>query len=135
MFCICGAHGDLSEILYGPPVDYGSTSFANITYYYNPSGKVFVIIIVVHCLPYFIPLENCIFVDYQGMDEEGTTSDQTYCSNFRTEVVQRDGSCMATQGNAKYSDAAHLIPYSKGDEVRIFIIILCNLLTMTFLVH
>jgi hypothetical protein len=92
--------------------------------------------IVAYCLPYSISLENCIFVDYQGMDEEGTTSDQTYhCSNFRTEVVQRDGSCMATQGNAKYSDAAHLIPHSKGDEVRISIIILYDLLTMIFLVY
>ena len=40
MFSICGAFGDLSEIPDGPPVDYDSTSFANNTYYYNPSGKV-----------------------------------------------------------------------------------------------
>jgi hypothetical protein len=40
MFSICGARGDLSEIPDGPPVDYGSTLLADITYYYNLSGKV-----------------------------------------------------------------------------------------------
>ena len=41
MFSICGAHGDLSAIPDGPPVDYNSTELAdNVIYYYKPLGEV-----------------------------------------------------------------------------------------------
>lgn len=39
MFSICGAHGNLSTMPDGPPVDYDCTSMVNNVYYYNPSGK------------------------------------------------------------------------------------------------
>ncbi|KAI0252788.1 hypothetical protein BJV78DRAFT_1124086 [Lactifluus subvellereus] len=39
LYCICGARGDLSATPDGTPVDYDSTSLANIIYYYGPSGK------------------------------------------------------------------------------------------------
>ena len=92
--------------------------------------------IVAHCSPYPISSGSCIFVDYSAINERVTNSEQTnHCTNFRRDVVQRDGRCMATQCGAHYCDAAHLIPYGKGDDVRIFIIILCGLLTMIFLVH
>jgi hypothetical protein len=42
MFSICGAWGDLSMAPNGQPVDYDSTSLADIIdLYYNPSGKSF----------------------------------------------------------------------------------------------
>ena len=41
MFSICGARGYLSTAPNGPPVNYDSTSLADvIDLYYNPSGKV-----------------------------------------------------------------------------------------------
>jgi hypothetical protein len=42
MFSICGAWGDISMAPNGQPVDYDSTSLADvIDLYYNPSGKSF----------------------------------------------------------------------------------------------
>ncbi|KAI0252791.1 hypothetical protein BJV78DRAFT_1281379 [Lactifluus subvellereus] len=99
MFCICGARGDLSATPDGTPVDYDSTSLADIIYYYGPS-------------------ENCIFVDYEGLNDRITTTSRTARrSNFREEVIQRDGFfCVITQQSGEHCDAAHLIPWSKGDK-------------------
>ena len=43
MFTICGARGDLLTTPDGPSVDYDKTEFADAenTYYYQPSGKLF----------------------------------------------------------------------------------------------
>jgi hypothetical protein len=40
MFSICGARGHLSATPDGPPVDYDTTSLADVIYYYSPSGRV-----------------------------------------------------------------------------------------------
>ncbi|KAH9172941.1 hypothetical protein EDB89DRAFT_2069178 [Lactarius sanguifluus] len=102
MFSICGALGDLSQSLAldSPSVNYDSTSLANdINLYYNPSG-------------------SCIFVDYNCLVERATTTDGTSRrSDFRKEIVKRDGeSCVITGRSAEHCDAAHIIPRYKSDE-------------------
>jgi hypothetical protein len=39
MFSICGARGDISTVPNGQPVNYNSTSLADVDLCYNPSGK------------------------------------------------------------------------------------------------
>lgn len=98
MFSICGAVGDLSATPDGPPVNYDSISLADIIYFYTPSG-------------------DCIFVDYEGLNDRETSTEQTHRGlHFRRDVRQRDGCCIITQERAEDCDAAHLIPRSKGDE-------------------
>lgn len=50
MFAICGAHGDISMTLDGPPVDYSSSSLANATYHYNPTGTLLIILSMLNML-------------------------------------------------------------------------------------
>ena len=68
---------------------------------------------------------NCIFVDYEGLDEEFTeeiTSDvknltERRCK-FRNNVIQQDGQfCIITAVEAPYCNTAHLVPECKGNEV------------------
>ncbi|KAH9022934.1 hypothetical protein EDB84DRAFT_1274435, partial [Lactarius hengduanensis] len=75
LYCICGARGDLSASQGGPPVDYDSTKLADdAIYFYEPSGQ-------------------CIFVDYEGLNDSMTSTDQTpRRDNFRREILARDGS-------------------------------------------
>ncbi|KAH8995966.1 hypothetical protein EDB92DRAFT_1844190 [Lactarius akahatsu] len=88
LHCICGACGDLSALQGGPPVDYDSTKLADdIIYFYEPSRQ-------------------CIFVDYEGLNDSMTSTDQTpRRDNFRREILARDGLF-----------CVHIIPRSKGDE-------------------
>jgi hypothetical protein len=64
--------------------------------------------------------DRCAFVDYQGLNERLTTTEATTSRrDFRADVVDRDGpACVVTQVEEGRCDAAHLIPHSKGDEVR-----------------
>ncbi|KAH9965200.1 hypothetical protein BC827DRAFT_1182892 [Russula dissimulans] len=66
MFTICGARGDLSATPEGPPVDYDRTEFADDenTYYYRPSG-------------------NCAFVDYEGLNDQITSTADTTPPQFQ----------------------------------------------------
>ncbi|KAH9050875.1 hypothetical protein EDB83DRAFT_2316995 [Lactarius deliciosus] len=42
---------------------------------------------------------------------------QTYPNNFRDKIIARDGSaCVVTRHPGVYCDAAHLVPWNKGDE-------------------
>ncbi|KAH9965207.1 hypothetical protein BC827DRAFT_1382322 [Russula dissimulans] len=101
MFTICGARGDLSATPEGTPVDYDRTEFADDenTYYYLPS-------------------ENCAFVDHLGSNDRYTSTAHTpRRHNFRDDVIRRDGdACVVTQATQAVCDAVHLIPWSKGDE-------------------
>ena len=84
--------------------------------------------IVAHHGPH-IPIspEHFIFVDYKGLSDQMTSTDQTERRHkFRKHIKRRDGSfCVITRQRAVHCDAAHLIPWSKGDEVT-FVIILCG---------
>ncbi|KAN0130605.1 hypothetical protein V8E53_011579, partial [Lactarius tabidus] len=99
MFSICGARGDISMAPNGQPVDYDSTSLADVVdLYYNPS-------------------ELCLFVDHDGLRDQITSSDRTPCRDtFRDDIIKRDGVCVVTRTAAVYCDAVHLIPSSKGHE-------------------
>ncbi|KAH9033776.1 hypothetical protein EDB85DRAFT_2073737 [Lactarius pseudohatsudake] len=100
LYCICGARGDLSASQGGPPVDYDSTKLADdAIYFYEPSGQ-------------------CIFVDYEGLNDSMTSTDQTpRRDNFRREILARDGPfCVITRDVERSCDAAHIISRSKGDE-------------------
>jgi hypothetical protein len=71
--------------------------------------------------------EDCAFVDYQGLHDQLTSTEQTQCrGSFRSDVMRRDGlACVVTQERKEVCDAAHLIPWRKGDMVR-FVISLYN---------
>ncbi|KAN0130736.1 hypothetical protein V8E53_011411 [Lactarius tabidus] len=99
MFSICGARGDISMAPNGQPVDYDSTSLADVVdLYYNPS-------------------ELCLFVDHAGLRDQSTSSDRTPCRDtFRDDITKRDGDCVVTETAAYACDAVHLIPSSKGHE-------------------
>ncbi|KAH9980904.1 hypothetical protein BGW80DRAFT_1267112 [Lactifluus volemus] len=101
MFAICGARGDLSTTPEGPYVNYDRTEFADAE---------------TRC--YYWPSEDCAFVDHQGLHDQLTSTEQTPCrSGFRSDVMRRDGpTCVVTQERKELCDAAHLIPWSKGDE-------------------
>ena len=65
--------------------------------------------------------EECAFVDSdEGSNDRLTSTAQTpRRAHFRDDVIKRDGpACVITQAEEGHSDAAHLIPHSKGDEVR-----------------
>lgn len=64
--------------------------------------------------------EDCAFIDYQGLNDRLTSTARTARSNsFRDNVIKRDGpACVVTLAAEDLCDAAHLIPRSKGDEVR-----------------
>jgi len=131
MFSVCGARGNLFATPDGPQVNYDSTteSLAD-DYYYIPEGKAsFVCEILCHHNFHFSARvsEDFILVDYNGLNDQITSSAQMQCrSNFRDNVIERDGSfCVITQEPASDCDAAHIIPRSKGHEVT-FKIILCD---------
>ena len=67
--------------------------------------------------------EGFAFVDHEGLNHRLTSTEQTTCCyNFRGDVIQRDGHvCVVTQEAEEDCDAAHLIPHSKGDEVRLVV--------------
>lgn len=99
-FSVCGARGCLSTTPDGPAINYDSASLNGITdFYYKPLG-------------------NCIFVDYQGSNDQATSTVPTDCPNdFRDNVIARDGpACVVTRDPAQYCDAAHLISWCKGDQ-------------------
>ncbi|KAH9050864.1 hypothetical protein EDB83DRAFT_2226420 [Lactarius deliciosus] len=106
VFSVCGARGRLSTTPGGPAIHYNSTSLNDIAdLYYTPSGN--------------FSFRNCIFVDYQGLsDQAATSSVTTDCpNNFRDKIIARDGlACIVTRIPVEHCDAAHLIPWSKGDE-------------------
>ena len=117
MFAICGARGDISMTPNGPPVNYDDILLeddANL--YYTPSGKF----PPGYCSPcphlYFSG--DCHFVDYAALNDKITSSNSTArLYSFRRPIVNRDGRCIVTGALARRCHAAHLIPYSKGDEV------------------
>jgi hypothetical protein len=76
-------------------------------------------------IPIFIGDSDCIFVDYKGSNDQITSSSLTdHHYNFREDVIHRDGLfCVITQHPAEHCDATHLIPRSKGDEVKLIIIL------------
>jgi hypothetical protein len=67
----------------------------------------------------FIPGGPISFIDVDGLNHlkssQVTTSSR---AGFRNDIVERDGSCVITGFREHFCDACHLIPHSKGDEVR-----------------
>ena len=63
---------------------------------------------------------DCVLVDHEGLNDELTSTVLTQRrSNFRDDVIRRVGrACVVTQVAGLHCDAVHLIPRSKGDEVR-----------------
>ncbi|KAH9006076.1 hypothetical protein EDB86DRAFT_2824412 [Lactarius hatsudake] len=84
--------GCLSAIPGGPAIDYDSATLNDIAdLYYKPLG-------------------NCVFVEYQSLDDQATSTFLTDCSNdFRDKIIARGGSaCVVTRHPGEYCDAAHL---------------------------
>jgi hypothetical protein len=75
---------------------------------------------------------RCAFVDYEALNDRITTNEGTARRrDFRDNVVQRDGpACVVTQADSSACDAAHLIPHSKGDEVRFVVSSYNHLMTL-----
>jgi hypothetical protein len=76
-------------------------------------------------------LERCLFVDYEAFNDRITSSDsfQTPYHSSRQDIVNRDGGCVVTLEDEDECDAAHLIPASKGDEVRFLINLRVSVMT------
>ena len=74
--------------------------------------------------------EDCAFVDHEGLNDRSTSTELTLRRhNFRGDVIRRDGhTCVVSQVDT--CDAVHLIPRSKGDEVR-FVVSSYNYLMMS----
>jgi hypothetical protein len=72
------------------------------------------------------------FVDHEGLNDRITTTEGTIRRrNFRDDVVQRDGpACVVTEEGEYECEAAHLIPHSKGDEVRFVVSSYNHLITL-----
>ena len=134
MFAICGARGDLSTAPNGPAVDYENTEIANDenTYYYRPSGKLFFCVcgIAIHSVS--TSPGSFTFIDYEALNDRITTAEgSTRTGGFRSNVKRRDGgACVVTGMGASHCDAAHLIPHSKGDEVRFVVSSYNHLMTL-----
>jgi hypothetical protein len=67
-------------------------------------------------------LDPTRLVDVEAKDDR--TSDASELSDrsadFRTRVVSRDGTCVSTGEPAGLCIACHIIPHSKGDNVRCY---------------
>jgi hypothetical protein len=121
MYAICGAPGVISATLDGDQVDYDRTELADtgvdVRYYYQ---RKVCFLCEMFCLLTAIAAsqQDLIFVDIEGTNDRVTSSARTPCSTeFRTQIVQRDESCVITGVRAADCDAAHLIPRVKGPEV------------------
>jgi len=65
-------------------------------------------------------LEACAFIDSEGLNDRMTATVGTAgLHRFKDNIIQRDGpACVVSQVRKEVCDAVHLIPRSKGDEVR-----------------
>ena len=65
-------------------------------------------------------LQKNVLLDYEGLNDRLTSTAQTPRSaDFRDDVARRDGhTCAISQVAEEHCDAAHLIPRSKGEQVR-----------------
>jgi hypothetical protein len=84
-----------------------------------------------------ISLEDCIFVDYKGLNDQITyfseSSQTDYCYSFKENLIQQDGpACIVTRQPAELCNAAHLIPRCKGDKVMSMVVSLCDSLITSF---
>ncbi|KAF8554619.1 hypothetical protein OG21DRAFT_1412292 [Imleria badia] len=105
-FAVYGAKGDFSESATqgGEIVDYENVSFDNLgdKYYYIPNN-------VYH------------LVDYNALNDKCTSSAVTPRRlDFCRDICRRDDSCVITGSDA--SDAAHIIPRSKGSNCISFVV-------------
>jgi hypothetical protein len=103
-YAIYGQEGYLSMSDAGPPIDdYAADIAAHGSYYFISEGK-----------------GPPRLVDVDAMD--GRTSDASELSDlradFRDRIVDRDGTCVSTGEQASLCTACHIIPHSKGDNVR-----------------
>ena len=76
--------------------------------------------------------DDWAFVDHSGLNERLTTTEGTARrGKFRDDVARRDGpACVVTGKKEAHCDAAHLIPHSKGDEVRFVVSSYNHLMTL-----
>jgi hypothetical protein len=75
---------------------------------------------------------DCVFVDRLGLNDRITSSVMTTRrGNFREAVIGRDGpACVVTATEFSDCDAAHLIPHSRGDDVRFVVSSYNHLMTL-----
>ena len=52
-----------------------------------------------------------------GRTSDAWTHSHTSQAEFRSTIVERDGTCVVTGDLAEDCDASHCLPYTKGDEV------------------
>jgi len=123
MFTICGAHGVLSTVPQGPPVD-DNTRFTDIcdAYYYTPDGEIplaFVVTLPLMHVPATSTDTSPCFLDYDVLKEKVTQSAHTsHAVAFLHHVMERDGQfCVVTKESKEACDAAHIIPKCKGSLV------------------
>jgi hypothetical protein len=74
---------------------------------------------------------NIAFVDYEGLNDRTSLEGSTREGGFRNSIMQRDGpACVVTEVQKAACDAAHLIPDSKGNEVKFVVSSYDHLMTL-----
>jgi hypothetical protein len=129
MFTICGATGHLSLTQDNTAVDYDSVSSDNLEqlapiYHYhttsNPEQTAGLASLTPWCLGAYH------LVDPNALNCEITSSALTQSrDDFRKRIVERDGHCIVCGQRQTVSEAAHIIPFGKGDEVCIILLYNC----------
>jgi len=115
-YAIFGRRGYLSLSRTGPPITNYTGDIEAQAYYFRSDGKLeFHGVIFAH-----VVLEEPRLVDDQAInDRMSDTSDVTErTANFRLGIVDRDETCRGTSEQAMHCTACHIIPHSKGDNVR-----------------
>jgi hypothetical protein len=118
-FAIYGCEGSLSTSKAGPVIDDYTGEVEARSYYFIPDGKL-------DCYALRSLLTLLTFsgeprlIDIDAIDDR--TSDASDLSerraDFRQRVIDRDGTCVITGDYAVNCTACHILPHSKGDNVR-----------------
>jgi hypothetical protein len=118
-FVIYGRQGYLSTSMNGTELDYTAHIEAR-SYYFISDGKL-----DSYTLRSFPTLlltfsaEPC-FADVDAIDNRTSSASDfsTGRADFRRKLITRDATCVLTGDPPQFCDAYHIIPHSKGDDVR-----------------
>ena len=134
-FAIYGREGVLLLSESGPEVsDYtGSVDNLQVAYYYSSEGKQNFLAVTVGIQLIVLSADDPRLVDVKGMNDQ--VSDFNSDTNeshgeFASAITGRDETCVISGRVRFFCDAAHLIPRSKGDEVRVYFTISLPELTL-----
>jgi hypothetical protein len=118
-YAIYGREGHLSTSRVGSEIDDYAADIEARSYHFIAQGKL-----ECHLPSFLLTLLTIsgepLLVDVDAIDDR--TSDasdlSTRRANFRERLIARDGICVMSNERAGYCTACHIIPHSKGSNVR-----------------